>query len=130
MSLRVWSESFAKEETVATGIALDLVDEVAGLVRGGQVGLGRGTSEDRVGPDLDEAVEGVVGDEVLGVEDLHGGGTRVVAAVEPALDAGPVVGHPRAQAHRGFHHVQRNRAPEESRHRDAQVVPPHLRERK
>ena len=59
-----------------------------------------------VGPDPDEAFEGVVWDEVFGVEDLHRGRTRVVAAVKPPLDAGAVVGDARAQAHRGFHHVQ------------------------
>lgn len=81
---------------------------------------------ERVGPDLDEAVQGAIGDKVFGVEDLHGGGTRVVAVVEPALDAGAIVGDAGAEAHRGFHDFERNWAPEETRHRDVQVVPHHL----
>lgn len=35
----------------------------------------------RVGPEVDEAAEGKVGDDVGGGEDLHGGRTSVVAGV-------------------------------------------------
>lgn len=68
--------------------------------------LGEGRRVGGMGlPDLDEALEGVVWGEVLGLEGLHRGRTRVVAVVEPGLDAGSVVGHARAEADRGFHHV-------------------------
>lgn len=70
-------------------------------------------------------MQGAVGDEVLAMEDLHGGRTRVVAVVEPALDAGAVVGDSGAEAHRGLHHVERNRTPEKARHRYVKVVPAH-----
>ncbi|KAF1875833.1 hypothetical protein Lal_00006463, partial [Lupinus albus] len=39
--------------------------------------------------------------------DLHGGWTRVVTVVEPALDAGAVVGYSGAETDRGFHHVEK-----------------------
>lgn len=61
---------------------------------------------DRVSPDLDEPVQGAVRDDFLAVEDLHGGGAGVVAVVEPALDAGAVVGNSGAEAYRGFHDVE------------------------
>lgn len=51
--------------------------------------------------------------------DLDGCGTGVVAGVEPALDAGAVVGDSGAEADRGFHEIKRNRAREESGNVDA-----------
>jgi hypothetical protein len=60
----------------------------------------------RVKPDLDEALEGPVGDELFALEDLHRGRARVVAVVEPPLDAGPIVGYSCAKAHWGLHHVK------------------------
>ena len=74
---------------------------------------------DGVGPDLDEAVQGAVRNEVLSLEELHGGGAGVVAGVEPALDAGAVVGDSGAEAHRGFHHVEGDWAPEVAGNTDA-----------
>ena len=59
------------------------------------------------------------------MEELHGGGAGVVAVIEPALDAGAVVGDAGAEANRGFHDVERYRTPEEARHRDVEVVVPH-----
>ena len=60
----------------------------------------------RVGPDLDEVLKGPVGDELFALEDLHCGWARVVATVEPSLDAGLVVGYSRAKAHWGLHYVK------------------------
>ena len=81
---------------------------------------------DRFGPDLDESLQGPIGDEFLGREDLHGSRTRVVTIIEPALDAGSVVCYAGAQAHRRFHDVERYRAPEQARNSDVQIVPYHL----
>ena len=53
----------------------------------------------RVGPDLDEALEGPVRDELFALEGLHRGWARVVAVFEPLLDVGPVVGYSYAKAH-------------------------------
>ena len=53
------------------------------------------------------------------MENLHGGGTGVVAVVEPALDAGTVVGNAGAEADRGFHDVEGDRAAEEAGNGDA-----------
>lgn len=78
-------------------------------------------------PEVDEALKGEVGDKVLGGEDLHGGGTSVVAGLEPVLDAGAVVGDPRAQAHRGFHHLHGDGAPEGTRYGYGQLLPTHCR---
>lgn len=61
--------------------------------------------------DLDEALEGVIWDNFFSFEDLYGGGTSVVAAVEPPLDAGVVVTDAGASAHRRFHYGQWNWAP-------------------
>lgn len=82
-----------------------------GGARGGWVGRGHD------GPLLYEGVEGEVGDEVGGGEDLHGGGTSVVAGVEPRLDAGPIIGDAGAERDGRFHDVQRDWASEEARHR-------------
>ncbi|KAM7514706.1 hypothetical protein LguiA_004289 [Lonicera macranthoides] len=41
----------------------------------------RGGGFRRVGPEVDKAAEGEVGDDVGGGEDLHGGRTSVVAGV-------------------------------------------------
>lgn len=89
---------------------MDFSDKVSSLITGygkGRVAgrIGWPAGKGGVGPDPDEALEVVVGDEVLRLEDLHRGRTRVVTAVEPPLDARPVVGHAGAEAHRGFHHV-------------------------
>lgn len=51
-------------------------------------------------PEVNEAVESEVGDEVLGGKDLHGSGTRVMPGFEPVLDVGAVVGYARWQAYR------------------------------
>jgi len=56
------------------------------------------------------------------LEELHGCGAGVVAGVEPALDAGAVVGDSGAEAHRGFHNIKRNRALEESGNVDAKII--------
>lgn len=58
-----------------------------------------------VEPEVNEAVESEVGDEVLGGKDLHGSGTRVMPGFEPVLDVGAVVGYARGQAYRGFHNL-------------------------
>lgn len=71
-----------------------------GRAGGGWVGRGRD------GPLLYEGVEGEVGDEVGGGEDLHGGGASVVAGVEPLLDARPIVGDAGAERDGRFHDVQ------------------------
>ncbi|KAL0928808.1 hypothetical protein M5K25_000731 [Dendrobium thyrsiflorum] len=52
------------------------------------------------GPEVDEAAEGEVGDEVGGGKRLHGDGASCVAGVEPALDGGAVVGDAGTEAHR------------------------------
>lgn len=103
-------------------VGVEVVDELSCVFAGERVG---GPSEERVRPDLDEALEGVVGDEFFGVEQLHGGGAGVVAGVEPALDAAPVVGDAGAQADRGFHDVQRDGAAEIGGHCYVQIVPHH-----
>lgn len=48
---------------------------------------------DRVGPYIDEVMQGVIGDELLAVEDLHCGETCVVTIVQPPLDVGLVLRH-------------------------------------
>lgn len=105
---------------IVSKVVLEVVYEVTGLFPGERVGA---ASLDRFGPDLDEALEGVVRDQILTVKNLHGGRTGVVAAVQPPLDAAPVVRNPGAQAHRGFHHVQRDGAPEKAGHTYVQIVP-------
>ncbi|KAK2989252.1 hypothetical protein RJ640_002076 [Escallonia rubra] len=82
-----------------------LRDGRSGDPRRGGGGVGRRAEEEGVGPDADEAAEGEVGDDVGGLEDLHGGGARIVAGVEPRGDAGAVVGDAGAEAHRRLHHV-------------------------
>lgn len=90
-------------------ISLEVMNEFSGLVaceremgRGRRVG---GPSQNRVRPNFDESLEGVVGDEVFITEHLHGGGAGVVAAVKPPLDTAAIVGDTRAQADRRFHNV-------------------------
>ena len=78
-------------------------------------------------PDLDEALEGVVRGEVLGLEGLHRGWAGVVAVVEPGLDAGSVVGHARAETDWGFHDIKRDGAFEEAWDCDYKIVSHHLR---
>lgn len=58
-----------------------------------------------LGPEVDQTAESEVGDEVLGLEDLHGGGTGVVAGFEPVLDAGALVCDAGAEAYGRPHHV-------------------------
>lgn len=94
----------------------EAVEEVIGLVKGDVAG---------VGPDLDEALERVVGGEVCGGEELHGGGAGVVAGVEPALDAGAVVGDAGGEADGGFHDVEGDGAAEMRGHCEVGIVVHH-----
>lgn len=59
------------------------------------------------------------------MKNLHGGGTRVVAVVEPALDAGTVVGNAGGEADGGFHDVEGYRAAEEAGNGDVEIVSNH-----
>ena len=105
-----------RERTEPEGVRVgfEVEDGSEDLVRGRER-FGRGwVAKKRIGPDLDEALESTVGDEVFGMEELHGGGAGVVAGVEPALDAGAVVGDSGAEADRGFHDVERDGALEEA----------------
>lgn len=79
-----------------------------------------------VGPDLDEALQGVVGHEILALQDLHGGRTSVVAVVEPPLDTGAIIGDAGAETDGGLHDVQRDGTSEKAGNRDKQVIPHHL----
>lgn len=103
-------------------VGVEVVEELSGVFAGERVGR---ASEERVRPDVDEALEGVVGDEFFGVQQLHGGGAGVVAGVEPALDAAPVVGDAGAQADGGFHDVERDGAAEIGGHCLVEIVPHH-----
>ena len=59
------------------------------------------------------------------MENLHGGGTGVVAVVEPALDAGAVVGNAGGEADGGFHDVEGYGAAEEAGNGDVEIVSNH-----
>lgn len=75
-----------------------------------------------LGPDLNEAVQGAVWDQIFVVENLHRGGAGVISGVEPPLDAGAVVGDARAEADRRFHEVKRYWTSEESRDCNVQIL--------
>ena len=47
------------------------------------------------------------------MEELHGGGAGIVVGVEPALDAGVVIGDSGAEDDKGFHEDEGDRALEE-----------------
>lgn len=63
------------------------------------------------------------------MEKLHGCGAGVVAGVEPALDAGAVVGNAGGEADRGFHDIEGYGAAEEAGNRDVEIVSNHGGER-
>lgn len=71
---------------------------------------------------MNEAFEIGIGEEVIGVKELHGGGTSVVAGVEPELDAGAVVGDVGGQNDRRIHEVQRYRALEVNGNSDEHIM--------
>lgn len=78
-----------------------------------------------IGPNLNEALEIAIGNEVVGVKELHGGGTSVVAGVEPALDAGAVVGDAGGETDGRFHEVERNWTAEVRGNSDEEIVLDH-----
>ena len=94
--------------------------------RGNELDGRVGAVADRVGPDLDEALQGVVGHKVLTVQHLHGGRTSVVAVVEPPLNTRPIIGDAGGETHRRLHHVQRYRTPEKAGNCNKQLIPHHL----
>lgn len=89
-----------------------------------------GASRHRFRPKIDEAMQGVIGDELFSGKMLHGGWAGVVSGVEPALNAGTVVRDTGAQADRGFHDFQGDGAPEITGHRYLKIILHHDRERR
>lgn len=77
-----------------------------------------------IGPNLNESLEIRIGNEVVVVEDLHGGGASIMAGVEPALDAGAVVGDTGGQTDGRLHEVERYWATEVSGNSDEEIVRP------
>lgn len=75
-----------------------------------------------VGPNLNKALEIAIGNEILGEKELHSSRTGIVAGVEPALDAGAVVGDAGGQTDGRFHEVERNWATEVSGNSDEEIV--------
>ncbi|KAH0470697.1 hypothetical protein IEQ34_000420 [Dendrobium chrysotoxum] len=96
------AEGVRRKEAELVGFVDGGVGEGASKVgERGEMLVGRGGGGR---PEVDEAAEGEVGDEVGGVEGLHGCGASGVAGVEPTLDGGAVVGDAGAEAHRRPHH--------------------------
>lgn len=92
---------------------MDFAEERTEMVGGGGgEGFGGGGGEE---PEADEAVEREIGDEVFGGKNLQGGGTRVVAWVEPALNAGAIVCDAGAEAYGRAHDVHGDWTPKETR---------------
>ncbi|ONK71343.1 uncharacterized protein A4U43_C04F7500 [Asparagus officinalis] len=75
--------------------------------------VGRGKIVLSPGPDVDEAAEGEVGDEVGGGEGDHGGRARGVPGVESVLDRPAIVGDAGAEADGGAHDLEGDWAAEE-----------------
>ncbi|KAF2291248.1 hypothetical protein GH714_020939 [Hevea brasiliensis] len=74
----------------------------------------------------DKTMESEVGNEILGGEDLHGGGTGVVPGVKPVLDTGAIVCDAVQRLTGGLHYVERYRAPEEIGYAYVELVSFHL----
>lgn len=64
-------------------------------------------------PEVYKTMESEIRNVVPGSEDLHGGGTGVVAGVKPVLDTGAIVCDAGAETYGRLHYVERYRAPEE-----------------
>lgn len=79
-----------------------------------------------MGPEIDQTTEGEIGNEVLGREGLHGGGTGVVTGVEPVLNTGTVVRDAGTEAYGRPHNVHGNWTPEQARNGYVQFVPHHF----
>lgn len=82
--------------------------------KGGSVGLGRLLKIDTISlsPLIDEASEGVIGDELDVNEKLLGFGAGAVASIKPSLDARSVIGLSSGKDDRIAHEFQGNGAPE------------------